>query len=178
MFQEQIEDIIIIDDSVSDSDDSIKDEVCFLHGDKSVPIFSSRTHYNYSEAVEILLSREHKERVCTKHPIAVEENASFLVDLDKLAHVDDIKSDDCGHWKHNGRKTMKVAVWNNKSKITKVVSTSKTIHSPPDENSKLYTLSRVYYVNDPHSDFKRTYYYLYGEHYHILKNHSDVLISF
>lgn len=140
--------------------------MCYLHGDKSVPIFSRRTHYNYSEAIEILLSK-HKDRVCVKHPIAVEENASFLVDLDKLDHVDDIKSDDCGHWKHNGRKTIKVAVWSTKSKIS-VVSTSKKAKSPPDENSRLYTLSRVYYVNDPHDDFKRTYYYLYGKYCHLL----------
>ena len=61
---------------------------CDLHRDISV----SGTHYNYSEAIEILLS-EHS----TKQPIAVEENASFLVGFDKFAHVHDIKSDDYGH---------------------------------------------------------------------------------
>lgn len=76
--------------------------MCYLHGDKSFTIFSRRTHYNHSEAIEILLSK-HKDRVCVKHPIAVEENASFLVDLDKLDHVDDIKSDDCGHWEKNNK---------------------------------------------------------------------------
>ena len=131
------EDIIIIKDTDSD-DSSHEDELCYLHGEKSVPIFLSRTHYNYSKAIEILLS-ECRERVCT---IVVEENVSFLVDIDKLAHVDDIKSNDCGHW----IRTMKVTVWSNKNKITKVVSTSKKATSPPDENSKLYMLSRVYYV--------------------------------
>ena len=83
--------------------------------------------------------------------------------LFQLGHVDDIKSDGCGHWIHNGRKTTKFAVWISKGSITKVVSTSKNLKDSPDENSKLFTLVRIYYVHDPHSDFKRTYYYLYGE---------------
>ena len=36
--------------------------------------------------------------------------------------------------------------------------------TPPDENYRLYTLVRVYYVHDPHRDFKKTYYYLFGKH--------------
>ena len=63
----------------------------------------------------------------------VEENASFLIDISQLSHVDDIKADDCGHWIHNGRKTTKVAVWISKGAITKVVSTNK--------NSDIYAFS-------------------------------------
>ena len=161
-------DVITITDSDS-SDDDVTDGsndntgvMRYLHGDKAVPIFSSTTHFTYSEAVKIILSRN-KEQVCCRHPVLVEENASFLVDLNQLGHVDDIKSDDCGHWVHNGRKTTKVAVWISKGSITKVASTSKNSKNSPDENSKLFTLVRIYYVHDPHSDFKRTYYYLYGE---------------
>ena len=160
-------DVITITDSDSNEDDLIDasnkntDLLRYLHDDKSVPVFSSTTHFSYSEAVEIILSRN-KERVCCRHPVLVEENVSFLVDINQLSHVDDIKADDCGHWIHNGRKTTKVAVWTSKGAITKVVSINKNFKNPPDENSKLFMLVRVYYVHDPHSDFKRTYYYLYG----------------
>ena len=67
----------------------------------------------------------------------------------------DIKADDCGHWIHNGKKTTKIAVWKHGNVISKVVSTKAS--NPPDENSQLYTLVRVYYVNDPHGNFKRMY---------------------
>lgn len=157
-------DVITITDSDSSEDDLIDasnkntDFLRYLHDYKSVPVFSSTTHFSYSEAVEIILSRN-KERVCCRHPVLVEENASFL---NQLSHVDDSKADDCGHWIHNRRKTTKVAVWTSKGAITKVVSINKNSKSPPDENSKLFMLVRVYYVHNPHSDFKRTYYYLYG----------------
>ena len=101
--------------------------------------------------------------MCSKHLVLVEQNASFVVDLDQLDHPDDIKSDDCGHWIHNGQKSTKIAVWKRNGVVVRVLSTAKTRKSPPDENSELYTLVRVYYTNDPHSDFKRTYYCLYGE---------------
>ena len=132
----------------------------YLHGEKDVPVYSTTTHYSYSEAVNILLAAKH-DKICTRHPTLVEDNLCFVVDLSKLAHVDDIKADDCGHWIHNGKKTTKVAVWKHGNVISKVVSTKAS--SPPDENSQLYTLVRVYYVNDPHGDFKRTHYYLFGK---------------
>ena len=95
-------DVITITDSDSNEDDVIDasnkntELVRYLHGDKSVPEFSSTTHFTYSEAVEIILSRN-KERVYCRHPVLVEENASFLIDINQLSHVDDIKADDCGH---------------------------------------------------------------------------------
>ena len=108
-FQVQsLEETIVIADSDSNENVLDEDPISYLHGGHSVPIFSHKTHYNYSKAIEILLC-EHKDKICDKHPIAVEENASFVVDLNKLVH--DIKSDDCGKWKHNGRKTIKEAVW-------------------------------------------------------------------
>lgn len=153
------EEIVVID---SDSSDEDEEELQYLHEDKCVPIFSSKTHFNYSEVVKILLS-PCKDKLCVKQPILIEKDASFLIDLSKLDHVDDVKADDCGQWKHNGRKTTKVAVWTRKDKITKVVSIPKSVTTPPDENSRLYTLIRVYYSNDANDDFKRIYYYLYGE---------------
>lgn len=51
---------------------------------------SSSTHYQYSDAVKILLSRS-DDKVCSKHPVLVEQNASFVINLTKLDHSDDIK---------------------------------------------------------------------------------------
>ena len=148
--------------------------LCYHHGDKSIPVYSSTTHYSYSEAVNILLATEN-DKICTKHPTLVENNLSFVIDLSKLAHIDDIKSDDCGHWVHTGKNTTKVAVWKQGIQITKVVFVKTS--SPPDENSQLYTLVRVCYVQDPHEDFTRTYYYLFGEHFGTSINSVLILIS-
>lgn len=43
-----------------------------------------------------------KEPVCTEVPLQVMENASFLVDLDALVHLDDCKADDLGKWTRTG----------------------------------------------------------------------------
>ena len=107
-----------------------------------------------------------KDKLCIKHPVRVESNATFIVHLSKLDHADDIKADDCGHWIHNGHKTTKVVVWKSGGKITHALSTSKNRKSTPDENSEMYTLASVYYNRDPHLHFKRTFYYLYGKLLH------------
>lgn len=146
------------DDYDNDVDGSSKKIVHHLHEDRHVPIFSHKKNFTYSEAV---LS-PCLDKVCAKQPIAVKQNAAFLVDLSKLEDVDDINSDDCGHWIHKGTKSTKTAVWKTKDKVLRVVCVDKQTKTPPDENSCLYTLSRVYYPHDPHSDFKRTYYYLDG----------------
>ena len=80
-----------------------------------------------------------------------------------------------GHWVHNGMKTTKVAVRKQGIQITKVVSVKTS--SPPDENSQLHTLVRVYYVHDPHEDFKRTYNYLVNEYFGASINRGLILIS-
>ena len=92
----------------------------------------------------------------------MEDNSAFVVNLTKLDHVDDIKFDDCGHWIYNGRKTINVVVWKQNHKVMKVVSVNNA--RTPDENSEICNLVRVYYVNNPHADFKRTYHYLFGNH--------------
>ena len=86
-----------------------------------------------------------------------------MISLKCLENPDDIKSDDSGHWIHNGRKTTYVAVWHKNGSISDIKSIPKLIH--PDENSQVYSLVRTYYVHDPHHDFKRIFYHLFGKSY-------------
>lgn len=116
--------------------------------------------YSYGEAVTILLNPK-KNRICSKHPVRIANNHTFVVNLKSLDHPDDLKSDDCGHWIHKGRKSSKVAVWFCNDQVVCVKSTCSV--TPPDENSKLFTLVRSYFSHDPHGDFKRTFYFLYGK---------------
>lgn len=139
----------------------IEDESTYLHGDKSLPIYGTFSDgCTYSEAVTILLNPD-ENRICTNQPIHVDQNCTFVVDLNSLENPDDVKSDDCGHWIHNGRKSTRVAVSIKREKVVSVKCTTKL--KPPDENSKCFTLVRIYYYHDPHEDFKRTFYFLFCE---------------
>ena len=130
----------------------------FLHGDENLPIYGTQSSgCTYAEAVWILLNAD-KSRICSKQPILVQQNYIFVVNLKLLEDPDDIKSDDCGHWVHNGRKSTRVAVWLKSGEVVCVKSTNTSV--PPDENSKVYTLVRTYYSQDPNQDFKRTFYHL------------------
>ncbi len=40
--------------------------------------------------------------MCSEVPLQVQENASFIVDLDQLTDKDDISADDLGAWEHSG----------------------------------------------------------------------------
>ena len=86
-----------------------------------------------------------------------------MISLKCLEDPDDIKSDDSGHWIHNGRKTTCVSVWHKNGSVFNVKSIPKLIN--PDENSQVYSLVRTYYVHDPHHDFKRIFYHLFGKSY-------------
>ena len=69
----------------------------YLNNDKCVPIYDVHSSgCTYSEAVRVLLDGD-DSLTCTKHPILVENNYMFLVDLTSLDDPDDIKSNDCGH---------------------------------------------------------------------------------
>ena len=109
-----------------------------LHGDKCVPTYDVRnTGCTYSEAVIVLLDGD-ASLICTKQPILVENNYMFLVDLNSLDDPDDIKSDDCRHWIHNGRKSINAAVKFQNKKVVDVQSIRKS--ATPDENRRLYSL--------------------------------------
>ena len=138
-----------------------KDVRKYLHDDESLPIYDIRNSgCTYSEAVKILLDGDHSI-ACSKQPILVENNYMFLVNLTSLNDPDDIKSDDCGHWVHNGRKSTYVAVKSQNGKVSNVKSIVKPM--PPDENGTVYCLVRTYYIHDPHGDFKRVFYHIFGK---------------
>ena len=133
----------------------------YLNNDKCVPIYDVRNiGCTYSKAVRVLLDGD-ASLICTKQPILVENNYMFLVDLNLLDDPDDIKSDDCGHWMHNGRKSIHVAVKFQNENVIDVQSIGKS--TTPDENSRVYCLVRTYYIHDPHKDFKRILYHIFGE---------------
>ena len=60
------------------------------------------------------------ELIAETHPIHVENNASFLVDLDHLHQPEDLLSDDLGSWDQSKRATKKYLLAWNDGLVTKI----------------------------------------------------------
>ena len=74
----------------------------YYEDDKQTPYFKRDwpSPFTGQETVETLLCEN--PLACSKIPLQVMENSSFVIDLDKLVHPDDITADDLGKWIHVG----------------------------------------------------------------------------
>ncbi len=60
--------------------------------------------YNCSELISILMNDNlTKDEVCGSRPLSVNDNATFVIDLDRV-RFDDLKADDLGSWNQTGMK--------------------------------------------------------------------------
>ncbi len=77
----------------------------YFQGDCELPVYSRVTApYRCNRLINILLDEcVDKPRVCGVQPLGVMENATFLIDLDRV-RFDDLKADDVGSWKPTGTK--------------------------------------------------------------------------
>ena len=61
-----------------------------------------------------------KSLICTKQPILVELNCIFVISLKCFEDPEDTKSDDSGHWIHNGCKTVYISLQYKNGNITNI----------------------------------------------------------
>lgn len=75
--------------------------------DKELPVFQNgkRDRYTVPQAIKILLEKQNMK--CSKVPLRVRQNLSFIIDVKKLKHWEDIKSDMNGSYSH----TLRIATW-------------------------------------------------------------------
>lgn len=75
--------------------------------DKELPIFKrgNRERYTAMQAFDILLAT-HKQK-CSKVPLRVRQNMAFIIDVGKLKHWQDVKSDMNGVYS----RTLRIATW-------------------------------------------------------------------
>lgn len=80
----------------------------FYNNDKELPIFNTgkKARYTIPEAAEILLKNTTTQK-CTKTPLRVRRNMSFLVDISKNRRWEDIKSDMNGAYTHH----LRTGIW-------------------------------------------------------------------
>ena len=76
----------------------------FLHDIKQLPVYTQPNKLlTTQECVTVLLNSNLKEIfICSRVPFAVEINAAFIVDLNRLSSPSDITCDDMGVWKWGG----------------------------------------------------------------------------
>ena len=72
-----------------------------------MPVFEKPPpKYSAIQIMHMLLDQNiNRERVAMQRPLQVKSNSSFVVDITKLDHPDDIKKDMYGRWQHSGSHT-------------------------------------------------------------------------
>lgn len=67
--------------------------------------------YSQEEIVHILCNPMlKKELICSSHPVSVENNVSFVIDLSQLKNPNDVRADDLGTWKCTGSRVLNFSV--------------------------------------------------------------------
>ncbi|XP_044169760.1 uncharacterized protein LOC114952061 [Acropora millepora] len=75
--------------------------------DIELPVFhkGKRDRYTVPQAVKILLEKQNLK--CSKVPLRVRQNLTFIIDVAKLRHWEDVKSDMNGSYSN----TLRIAIW-------------------------------------------------------------------
>lgn len=76
----------------------------YYQGNRSLPVYEHRKKgYCKEQIAEILCDPSlDKKFICSTHPVLVEHNVSFIIDLSKLKDRNDVRADDLGTWKCSG----------------------------------------------------------------------------
>ena len=108
--------------------------------------------------MKILLSQSlDEQRIAYKRPIEVQSSSTFVVDLTKLAHPDDIKKDSYGRWLHKGSHNDVFRCSYGKDGDVNIEKTA-----PGATGQNVYYLRRLHCVHPSHSDFRRILAFICG----------------
>ena len=91
---------------------SHRESVEYYHDNRCLPVYGHPCKgYSGEEIVKILLNPTFwEELLCTTHPVSVQNNVSFVVDLSKLKDPNDVCADDLGTWKCTGSRLLQFTV--------------------------------------------------------------------
>ena len=129
--------------------------------DEGLCVFSQiKKSLSSSEILNIILGKEHENKITDKVPIGVKKNATYVIDTSKLASPNDVRADDLGVWVNNGvRRTF----------VTCNVSCGKVKNIEVIKSScfpvKAHQIVRSYFYHKHSKDFKRSIIELLGELY-------------
>ena len=114
--------------------------------------------YSATAIMKILLSSVNEEKIAYKRPIQVRCSSTFVIDLTKLAHPDDIKRDAYGRWVQNGSHTdvFRCSYDEDGEIFIEKVATGAS-------GSNVYYLRRIHCVHPSNSSFRRILAFICGK---------------
>ena len=122
----------------------------YYHGNTRLPVYGHpRRGYSCEELVHILLDPIFKDQLLsTTHPVSVEHNVSFVIDISCLSNPNDVRADDLGSWKCTGSRC-----------ITFMVkfgpTTCHIVSSASGSDGQKAQIRRQYHVHGTDSDLHR-----------------------
>lgn len=120
----------------------------FYNGDNTLPIYQRnqpKSHYSLESLVRILLIDSlPTDMICTKQPIQVSNNVSFVVDLNMLDDPIDIRADENGVWKRKGSPVAYISLHSHNGK-TNIFRRGKMAVKPTH-----YKVTRTYIIGILH----------------------------
>lgn len=138
--------------------------MCILvyRNNTGVPIFEiPPPKYSAHQIVRILLDQNIDEgRIALKRPIDAPSSSTFVVDISKLAHPDDIKKDMYGKWLHSGSHTdVFICTYNEDDSV----NIEKAANDASGNN--VYYLRRLHSVHPSNTEFRRVLALLFGMYF-------------
>ena len=120
---------------------------------------NSKTQFSVEELARLLLieSTVPQSKICSKQPVRVSHNVSFVVDLHALDDPKDIRADENGVWQRNGSLVTYVSIHGH-STDAKIFR-----HKNMGLHSHHYKVSRTYYRHSSSPDFRRVITTVYSE---------------
>lgn len=132
----------------------------FYNQDPALPVYkwtTSKMHFSVEELARVLLTDSvPKQKLCTKQPVRVCHNATFVVDLNSLDHHQDIRADENGVWIRKGSPVAYVSVHTKDSQTNIFRWTNMGSH--PNH----FKITRIYYRHSSSPDFQRIITTAYG----------------
>ena len=125
----------------------------YYKGNRQPPVISPAILSDFSNNgfVPFLLNAEksHPSLIATTHPIRVENNACFLVDLDQLQDPEDLLCDDLGSWNQSKTSVKKYQLGRKKGHVTKIIK-------QPDYADGKHSVFRRTFVNRSDNSMRKT----------------------
>lgn len=126
-----------------------------------VPIYE-RPPPKYSAYYIMKVPNIDRSRVATGRPIGSTDSATFIVDLSKLQHPDDVKKDVFGKWEHSGSHP---EVFKCSFNDLDCVTVEKC--APGASGSNVYYLRRLRSYCPTNHDVRRLMAFIHGRHVYI-----------
>ena len=124
--------------------------VKYYEDDPQLPIYATPScGYPLHELIDILLKPDMpSKQICTVQPLAVAQNAAFVVSIDSV-DFSDLKADDLGSWKATGTKRMYF-------RVLPSGAVRFTLRKPSSGvAAQYYLLTRRYFIHKTYNKFHR-----------------------